>query len=111
MSTDRPSTPARTPLLLAGAVLLAAAAGFGAFVASLWHEFAFEGADKPWELTWQLVVACCGFGATVAMTYLVARGRGAAAAVALVAALLLFAIWAVLVDAATHGWGDGPVPF
>jgi hypothetical protein len=45
------------------------------------------------------------------MATLVAAGRMRAAKLCLAAAVIAYAVWAVLLDAATHGWGKGPVPF
>jgi formate-dependent nitrite reductase membrane component NrfD len=66
---------------------------------------------RSWELSAQLWIAVVGLVATAAMTYFVVQRRKAEAKVALIVAIAAFAIWAVVLDAATHGWGHGPVPF
>jgi len=66
---------------------------------------------RSWELSAQLWIAIAGLVATAGMTYFVTQDRGREAKAALVVAVFAFALWAVVLDAATHGWGNGPVPF
>ena len=58
------------------------------------------------ELDFQLALAAAGFAATLVMRMFVKRGSYRLAGAMLVVALLLFAAWAVFLDAATHGWDD-----
>lgn len=111
MNGETPNTP--QPWVLTGALALTCAAAFGTFVAWLSYELLCDEncVTRPWELDWQLYVACAGLVVAVAMTWSVITGRARAAGVCLVAGLVLYAAWAVLLDAATHGWGKGPVPF
>jgi hypothetical protein len=66
---------------------------------------------RGWELNVQIWIALAGLVATIGMFYFVIQENWSSAKVALGTALLLFAIWAIVLDAATHGWGQGPVPF
>jgi hypothetical protein len=66
---------------------------------------------RSWELSTQLWIAIAGLLVTAGMTYFVTQDKNAEAKAALVTAVVVFAIWAVVLDAATHGWGHGPVPF
>jgi hypothetical protein len=59
-------------------------------------------------MCWYAAVA--GFVATTAMTWCVATGRRLAAARLLVIAVVLYAAWAVLLDADTHGWATVRCP-
>ena len=65
---------------------------------------------RPAELSWQLVAACAGLVGAIVMTYFADKDRWRAAVVSLTVTVVLYAAWAVLLDAATHGWGSGPVP-
>ncbi|HET6997591.1 MAG TPA: hypothetical protein VFI03_03295 [Solirubrobacterales bacterium] len=67
--------------------------------------------SRSWEISAQLWIAIAGLLITAGMTYFVTQERNAEAKGALVIAVVVFAIWAVVLDAATHGWGHGPVPF
>jgi hypothetical protein len=55
-------------------------------------------------MTMQLVVALLGVGVAAAMVGLAWRSKGRAARGAALAALAMFALWAVLNDASVHGW-------
>lgn len=103
-------TPWGTVALTVGGGLLTCAAAFIAYFA-LAVRYLCETDCRNFEQRWQLYVAVAGLVATVAMTGCVATGRRLAATRLLVMAVVLYAAWAVLVDAETHGWGDGPVPF
>jgi hypothetical protein len=91
------------------------AAGFAAVVVapgnwmSLCQDGTFErclNGHPSFELVFQVALAAAGFAATLVMWRFVRRRRYAWAGAALAAALLLFAGWAVFLDAATHGWDD-----
>lgn len=92
--------------ILLGPAALAAVVALGAFAVGC------ENCEpvRSWEDIWQLVAAVGGLSATVVMTVSVSRRAFRVAACALIAAVVLFSLWAVLLDAATHGWGKGPVP-
>jgi hypothetical protein len=62
--------------------------------------------NPSFELVFQLVLAGAGLASTLVMRFLVRRRRYRFAGVALVIAVLLFASWALFLDAATHGWND-----
>lgn len=66
---------------------------------------------RSWELDAQIWIALAGLAVTLGLFYFVIQEKWAEAKVALGAALLIFAVWAIVLDAATHGWGHGPVPF
>jgi hypothetical protein len=68
-------------------------------------------AGRGWEISAQLWIAIAGLLATAAMSYFVTQEKLPAAKASLVAAVVAFAIWAIVLDAATHGWGHGPIPF
>jgi hypothetical protein len=60
---------------------------------------------------WQRIVASAGLASLLVATgFALRRNRRVTGALTLVG-ILLFAVWAVLIDAYTHGWGHGPVPF
>ena len=54
----------------------------------------------------QIVLAAVGFGATFVVMHFVTRRSYALAGVMFVGVLLIFAAWALFLDAATHGWDD-----
>jgi hypothetical protein len=56
-------------------------------------------------VTLQLVLGLLDVASAGAAFYLTLRGRPRAAGWAIAAGLLTFAVWAVLNDAAVHGWG------
>jgi hypothetical protein len=58
------------------------------------------------ELVLQLVLASAGVASTVAALLLVRRGSRSSARALLAVAVLLLAAWALVLDAATHGWDD-----
>jgi ABC-type Fe3+-siderophore transport system permease subunit len=58
------------------------------------------------ELDLQVVLAGAGLAATLVVWMFVKRRSYGLAGAAFVVALLLFAAWAVFLDAATHGWGN-----
>jgi hypothetical protein len=96
------------------AVLLCVAAGVATLVAlAAWGGLCREGTfercqngDPSFELVFQVVLALTGLGVAVMMCVFEARRSYRAAAAALAVALLIFAAWAVFLDAATHGWDD-----
>lgn len=112
MNLHSPSS-VRNAALTGGAVVLLLAAAFATLIALLSFALLCDEncTGRSWELTGQLVVACAGLVVVGFMTYFTAIGERTAAAISLGVALVLYAVWAVLVDAATHGWGDGSVPF
>jgi hypothetical protein len=63
------------------------------------------GSWLPW-VPLQLPLAAAGVVATLVMWRVVRRRRYGWAGVALAVALVLFAGWAVFLDAAVHGWDD-----
>jgi|SRR5918994_971492 hypothetical protein len=102
---------AGVPLVVA--VLLFLAAAFGGFVAWSTHWISClddsssmcpEGVPTT-TMILQLVVGSAGVAIAGAMLVLTLRGRTRAARWALAAGLTTFAAWAVLNDAAVHGWG------
>jgi hypothetical protein len=103
-------TPRGTVALTLGGGLLTCAAAFATYFA-LAVRYLCENDCGTFEQRWQLYAAVAGLVATVAMTGCVATGRRLAATRLLVIAVVLYAAWAVLLDADTHGWGNGPVPF
>ena len=90
---------------LAGAVVLLAAACFATLGAWISYVTLCETGCQPppRHLTAQLVIAVLGLSAAVAMTIFVARGRQRTAAALLLAAVILYAAWGVVLDQATHG--------
>ena len=106
-------TPPPDRKVVPGAVLLLLAAAFGTFIAFVSYVLLCDEncTGRSWELTWQLLVACAGLAVVALMTYFAATGQRRAADISLLIALVAYAVWAVLLDAATHGWGNGPVPF
>lgn len=102
-------SPWGTVVLTVGGGLLTCAAAFATYGA-LAVRYLCETDCGTFEQRWQLYVAVAGVVATVAMTGCVATGRRLAATRLLVIAVVLYAAWAVLLDADTHGWGNGPVP-
>jgi hypothetical protein len=93
------------PWLMAGAVVLLAAACFGALVAWAGYVGLCDPAcvPPPRHLTAQLVIAVVGLIATVVMTFCVAQRRYLAAGALLLVAMGLYAAWGVVLDQATHG--------
>jgi hypothetical protein len=96
-------------------LLLCIAAGFAAlFVApGNWLYACQDGTfdrclngHPSFELVFQVVLAAAGLTATLIMRMFVKRGSSGLAGAALGVAVLLFAAWAVFLDAATHGWDD-----
>lgn len=86
------------------AVLLLCAAGFGLLVAVAAYGLRCSEncTGRSWQLVWQLVVAIIGFFAVFAMTGFVYRGRWNYAATCFVVSLVLYAVWGLLLDAASH---------
>jgi uncharacterized membrane protein YoaK (UPF0700 family) len=58
------------------------------------------------ELVFQFVLAVAGFAVTLVLRLFVKRRAYGRAGSALAVAVLLFAAWALFLDAATHGWDD-----
>ena len=93
------------------------AAGFAALVALATYEVlcfgetggASECRDGNPSITMvaQLVLGIAGFTMATGLLVQGLRGRREAARRYLACGLATFAVWAVLVDAATHGWGHG----
>ena len=96
------------------ATLLCVAAGFAVVVGAVaWSALCRDGTfvrcldgHPSFALVFQVVLAAAGFVATLVLWVFVERRSFAFAGVALVVAVLLFAAWAVFLDAATHGWDD-----
>ena len=59
----------------------------------------------------QRIVAVAGFLSLAGALGFAVRGNRRLTGALVLAGVLLFAAWAVLIDAYTHGWGHGPVPF
>ena len=55
------------------------------------------------KMTAQLAVAFAGLAPAACLLFAVIRGRARLATVSLVVALVTYAVWAVLLDAAVHG--------
>ena len=88
------------------------AAAFGTVIALVSYAVLCEQCgSKPQALTWQLLVACVGLVVAVLMVGFAVAGWRRAAVASFMLAVLFYAGWAVLLDAGTHGWGNGPVPF
>ncbi len=104
MRADDPS-PGRILLYQFGAVVLLLAAAFGTFVAWLAWALDENPTGRSWDVA-QLVIAVGGLASTVGMVNFAFQRRWRAAAIALATSVLLYAVWAVLFDAAVHGgWG------
>jgi hypothetical protein len=95
--------------------LLCVAAGFAGLVVApgnwlyLCQDGTFErclNGHPSFELVFQAVLAAAGFAATLVLRLFVNRRSYALAGISLFAAVLLFAAWALFLDAATHGWDD-----
>jgi hypothetical protein len=95
------------------------AAGFGLLVAiGSWSALCLDGTfdrclngSPSFELVFQAVLAGAGFAATIVMWLLVrSRPSYRPSVIAAVIAVVLFAAWAIVLDAATHGWDDLQVP-
>jgi hypothetical protein len=99
---------------LTGAWFLSVGAGGGVLLAWLsWIALCEDGTfarcpngHPVFELWFQVLLAAAGFGATILTWALVKRQSYRLAAAALVIAVLLLAAWAVVLDAATHGWDN-----
>ena len=103
--------PPPDPALANWALVLLFAAAVGTLFSFTAFGLCEEGCDERLgELVGQLIAALLGLAAAVTMAYFAAGGRRRAAGLSLTVTLLLYAVWAVLLDAATHGWGSGPVP-
>jgi hypothetical protein len=95
------------------------AADFGVLIAlASWYAACLDGTferclnGKPsFEVVCQAVLAGAGFAATIVMWLLVrSRPSYTPAAIAAAIAVVLFAAWAIVLDAATHGWDDLQIP-
>jgi hypothetical protein len=114
---NRPSHDAlnsRHAVISAALVVLCFAAGFAAVTglyawSALCEEGTFDRCSNghpSFEVVFQAVLAVAGFLAMLAARAFLKRRSNALAGLALLVALLLFAGWAVFLDAATHGWDD-----
>ena len=112
---QRPLHP--TASIVAG--VLCWAAGFGLLIAlGSWYAGCLDGTfDRclngraAFELVFQAVPAGAGCAATIVMWLLVrSRPSYTPSAIAAAIAVVLFAAWAIVPDAATHGWDDLQVP-
>ena len=100
----------RYPLYVIGSVLLLAAALFSLLPAAAWKWLACENegteACRRKELAdLQFVVACIGVAPAILLVWDTVRGNGRAF-VWLGIGLTIYVAWAVLLDAAIHGWDD-----
>jgi hypothetical protein len=91
-------------------VTLALGAIFGVCIAWVTYALLCAGndtgcGDAKWIMTTQLIVGLAGLGASAAMVYFSFKGSNRRAVVALVIGVIIWATWAVLNDAAVHGWG------
>lgn len=95
------------------------AAGFGLLVAiASWYAACLDGTfdrclngSPSFELVFQAGLAGAGFAATIAMWLLVrSHPSYKPSAIAAAIAVVLFAAWAIVLDAATHGWDDLQIP-
>jgi len=65
-----------------------------------------RGGNPSFELVLQLGLAVTSFGAALGSLILVRRGGRRIGGMLLVVGLVLLGTWAVVLDAATHGWDD-----
>jgi hypothetical protein len=108
------SSSVRQSLFVAVAVGLVVAAAVGTVAA--WQGYSHVCGDGGCErstllMHWQRIVASAGLASLLVATGFAVRGNRRATTALLLVGVLLFAAWAVLIDAYTHGWGHGPVPF
>jgi hypothetical protein len=103
----------RHTIILVVAWLLSCAAGFAVLVAlgsihglCQEHQGGCQSGEPNLELALQLPLAVLGFAASLMMWSFAKRRSYRLASGALVVTVLLFATWAVFLDAATHGWDD-----
>jgi hypothetical protein len=103
----------RHTIVLVVAWLLSCAAGFAILVAlgAIYglcqeHQSGCLDGEPNLELVLQVPIAVLGFAAALMMWFLAKRRSYRAASGALLVAVLLFATWAVLLDAGTHGWDN-----
>jgi len=97
-----------------GAASLCVAAGVATLTgAYAWSALCRDGTfdrcmngNPRFELVFQVVLAVVGFVVTLVMYQFVRRRSYPLAGAALAVAVLLFAAWALFLDAATHGWDD-----
>ena len=102
-ATDR---PAHQRLIVAGALVLVAAAAFATIVALASRSLLCDPTCTPDRrdfLRAQLVVAIVGLACTAATSVCAARRWQRAGVVCLVVAVFLYAAWGALLDRATHG--------
>ncbi len=91
------------------------AASFGAFIAYLTYGLLCAGSDNgscgadSTAMKAQLVIGLLGLIPVGAMVYFSFKGSRLGAVVSLVVGLLIWAGWAVLNDAAVHGWDSDMV--
>jgi hypothetical protein len=83
---------------------------------SEWEPRPYQAADRRQtivvlfvRLDFQVALAAMGFGVTLLLLRLAKRGRYRLAIATLALAVLMFAAWALFLDAATHGWSDLPL--
>jgi hypothetical protein len=104
----------RHAVISVAAGLLCGAAGLAvATAAYAWSALCRDGTFErcldgypSFDLVFQVVLAAAGLAATLVMRSFVKHRHYRLAAAALAVAVLLFATWAVFLDAATHGWDD-----
>ncbi|HEY8083021.1 MAG TPA: hypothetical protein VIE64_05630 [Solirubrobacterales bacterium] len=96
---------------LAISLLAACAAVFGAFFGWVVYAMA-QSADGNYDgtvstaTTVQFILGWVGIAPVLVMAYFVFRGRNHQAVAALIAGVIVWAGWAILNDAAVHGWRD-----
>ena len=108
--SDRPHARLRSDPLLLIACILVVPAAFAAVVAYVTLEFAVCGdaADCERESLgqWQVVVSLVGLVPLGAAIWVLRLGRRRQGLLLLGVAVLTYAVWGVLNDAAVHGWDN-----
>ncbi len=69
-----------------------------------------EGGRPSVEIVVQLVLAVVGMVGVGSAGALAKRGHMRSAIALILGSLLVYGAWVVFLDAATHGWGSGPIP-
>jgi hypothetical protein len=100
--TEQPGT--RPFLYQLGAGILLVAALFGTFIAWLSYGLLCDEncSGRSWELVAQLYLALAGLAPAGLMAYFAFREHWSAALRSLAVGLAVYAVWAVLLSAATH---------
>jgi hypothetical protein len=95
-------------------VVAVLAALFGAFIAWVTYALLCASSDNGCGtaegiMKTQLIVGVIGLIPAAAMVYYSFSGSSRRAVIAFVTGLIVWAVWAVLNDAAVHGWGHNMV--